>query len=58
MASLHNFHKNKHPGFFEGIGNKIKFGAEVAGAVKTIFDVGKGIYTTLGPAAGLVAALV
>jgi hypothetical protein len=58
MASLHNFPKNKHPGFFQGIGDKIKFGAEVAGAVKTMFDVGKGIYTTLGPAAGLVAALV
>ncbi len=57
MAHLHNFHKNKSPGLFESIGNNIKFGAEVAGAVKTILDVGKGIYSTVGPAAAAVAAL-
>ncbi len=58
MASLHNFPKNKHPGFFQDIGNKIKFGAEVAGAVKTIFDVGKGIYSAVSTVAPIAAALI
>jgi hypothetical protein len=57
MASLHNFSLNKHPGFVQNIGNKIKFGAEVAGSLKTIFDIGKSIYSTLGPIAGGLALL-
>jgi hypothetical protein len=57
MAHLHNFHKNQNPGFFAGIGQKIKFGAEVAGAVKTIFEVGKGIYSTVAPAVALAALI-
>jgi hypothetical protein len=58
MASLHNFPKNKHPGFFHGIGDKIKFGAEIAGAVKTIFDVGKGIYSAVSTVAPIASALI
>ena len=58
MAHLHNFHKNQNPGFFASIWQKNKFGAEVAGAVKTIFDVGKGIYSAIGPVAGIAAALI
>ncbi len=56
MAHLHNFNKNQNPGLFAGIGQINKFGAEVAGAVKTIFDVGKMVYSAVGPA--LIAALV
>ena len=58
MASLHNFHKNKHPGFFEGIGNKIKFGAEVAGSLKGIFDIGKSLYSAVSNIAPIAAALI
>ena len=58
MAHLHNFLKNQNPGFFEGVGHKIKFGAEIAGAVKTIFDVGKSFYSTVVPAAAAIAAFV
>ena len=58
MAHLHNFNKNQNPGFFAGIGQTIKFGAEVAGAVKTIFDVGKAVFSAVGPAAAVIAALV
>ena len=58
MAHLHNYYKNQTPGLFEGIGNEIKFGAEIAGAVKTIFDVGKSFYSTVGPAAAAIAAFV
>jgi hypothetical protein len=57
MAHLHNFHKNQNPGFFAGIGQKIKFGAEVAGAVKTIFEVGKGIYSAVAPAVALASLI-
>ena len=57
MAHLHNFHKNQNPGFFSSIGQQIKFGAEVAGAVKTIFDVGKGIYSVVAPAVALAALI-
>ena len=56
MAHLHNFNKNQNPGFFASIGQTNKFGAEVAGAVKTIFDVGKTVYSAVGPA--VIAALV
>ena len=58
MAHLHNFHKNQNPGLFSSIGQTNKFSAEVAGAVKTIFDVGKTLYTTVGPAAAALAAFV
>ena len=58
MAHLHNFYKNQNPGLFESVGNKIKFGAEIAGAVKTILDLGKTIYSTVGPAAAAIATFV
>jgi len=58
MAHRHNFNKNQNPGFVSSIGQTNKFGAEVAGAVKTIFDVGKTVYSAVGPAASLIAALV
>ena len=43
MAHLHQFHKNQSPGLFASIGNKIKSVAEVAGAIKSIYEIGKGI---------------
>ena len=58
MAHLHIFYKNQNPGFFEGVGHQIKFGGEIAGAFKTIFDVGKSFYSTVGPAAAAIAAFV
>ena len=48
MALLHN-HNTKKLSLLHSVGEKIKYGAEVAGAVKTIFDTGKTIYTTLSP---------
>ena len=58
MAHLHNFHKNQNPGFFSSIGQTNKLGAEVATGLKTIFDLGKTLYTTVGPAAAAIAAFV
>jgi hypothetical protein len=55
MAHLHNFHNNKNPSMFESIGHKIKSIAEVAGAVKTIYDIGKGIHSVVGPVASAAA---
>ena len=57
MAHLHQFHKNQNPGLFASIGNKIKSVAEVAGAIKSIYEIGKGVYSSVGPAAAAVAAL-
>ena len=57
MAHLHNFYKNQNSGFDAGVGNKINFGAEIAGAIKTIFDLGKGIYSVVGPAVALAALI-
>jgi hypothetical protein len=55
MAHLHNFHKNQNPSFFSSIGQKNKVGAEIATGLKTIFDVGKTIYSAVGPAVALAA---
>ena len=52
MAHLHNFHNRQRPSFVPDIGNKIKTIAEVGGAAKTIYDLGKMAYTgirALGP---------
>lgn len=58
MAHLHNFHKVPHrQSFLHSIGEKIKYGAEVAGAIKTIFDVGKGVYSAVSAVAPVAAAL-
>lgn len=57
MAHLHNFNKHK-PSIFSGIGQKIKYAAEVAGAAKTIYDIGKGIYSAASTVAPIAAALI
>ena len=57
MAHLHNFHKNQNPSFFSSIGQTIKVGAEIATGLKTIFDVGKTIYSAVGPAVALAALI-
>ena len=58
MAHLHNYNYRK-PTFMENIGGKIKTGAEIAGAVKGIWDVGKVIYggiRAVAPVAGAIVA--
>ena len=55
MAHLHQFHKNEKPSMFASIGHKIKSVAEVAGTIKTIYDIGKGVATTVGPALAALA---
>lgn len=50
MAHLHNFHQNQKPSFFSGFGQKVKNTAEVLSAVKSIYDIGKGVYSVVAPA--------
>ena len=55
MASLHNFrHKirKEQTSWVDSIGQKIKSVAEFAGPAKSLYDVGRGLYTaaqTYGP---------
>ena len=53
MASAHFNHRRSKQSFLSGIGNKVKQAAEIAGAVKGLYDVGRLIYQgvqTIGPA--------
>lgn len=56
MAHLHNFHKNRKPSFFADVGNKIKYGLELAGTAKGLYDVGKFIYSGMQAAAPMISA--
>ena len=49
MAHLHNIHKNQSPSLLHNIGQKVKVAAEIAGALKTIFEVGKPIVQAAAP---------
>ncbi len=44
MANLQNFRNSRHVGPLDNVGQKIKNVAEIAGAVKGAWDVGKMIY--------------
>jgi len=45
MANLQNFRHPSHVGLLENVGQKVKNIAEIAGAVKGAWDVGKMIYS-------------
>ena len=45
MALMHNYRMNKHNGLSQGLGHKIKNIAKFAGAVKSIYDTGKTVYS-------------
>lgn len=58
MAHLHSFHKKESPGLFHTVGEKIKQGAEIAAAVKTIWSVAKPVLEGVRAAAPIVAGLL
>ena len=58
MAHLHNFHKKENPGLFHTVGQKIKQGAEIMGAVKGIVETGIFLKNTFAPAAAVAAAML
>ena len=51
---LHNFNNNQTPSFLEGIGQKVKTVAQIAGSIKQIYDIGR----DLAPIAATAAAIV
>ena len=57
MASLHNFRHRQKPTWLEGVGNKIKNVAEIIGAAKGIYTVGRGLYTAAQAATPLLGLL-
>jgi len=61
MASMHFSHRRQKPSFFSNIGNKVKNAAEIVGAVKGIYDVGRMVYNgvrTIGPAVAAAGVLL
>ena len=60
MAHMQNTHRSRNRGWLSSIGNKVKNAAEIAGAVKGIYDTGRMLYNAaqyIGPsvaAAGVV----
>ena len=61
MASLHFNHRKQKESFLSNIGHKIKHVAEIAGAVKGIYDTGRMVYNgirAIGPAAATVGMLL
>ena len=55
MAHLHlrNFNKNKSTSFLESIGAKLKTGAQIAGSIKQIYDIGRDLAPVLTTAAAV-----
>ena len=45
MANLQNFKNNRDVNLLEQVGQKVKHAAEIAGAVKGVWDVGKMVYS-------------
>ena len=61
MASMHFSHRRQNPSFLSSIGNKVKQAAEIAGAVKGVYDVGRMIYNgarMIGPAVAAAGVLL
>ena len=56
MAQLHlrNFNKNKSTSFLEGIGSKLKTGAQIAGSIKQIYDVARDLVPIAAAAAAII----
>lgn len=52
MAHTHNIHRTQQPSLMSSIGSKVKQAAEIAGAVKGLYDTGKLIYQTVAPLIG------
>jgi len=53
MAYKNNINRNHSQSWFSSIGNKVKHAAEIAGAVKGIYDTGRMLYNAaqyIGPA--------
>jgi len=56
MALLHlrNYNKTRSSSFLEGIGQKLKTGAQIAGSIKTIVDIGRELAPIVTAAAAVI----
>ena len=53
MAHMQNIHRSQNQSWLSSIGNKVRHGAEIAGAVKGIYDTGRMLQNAakyIGPA--------
>jgi hypothetical protein len=58
MGNLMNYRNDKHHAFSQGLGHKIQNIAKFAGAVKSIYDTGKTVYSIAHVAAPYVMPLL
>jgi hypothetical protein len=58
MANLQNYRNNKHHGISQGLGQKVKDIAKLAGTVKSIYDTGKAVYSIAQVAAPYIIPLL
>ena len=58
MANLQNFRHYKHVNLLDSVGEKVKHAAELAGAIKGIYDLGRGVYAGLQVAAPYIEAMM
>ena len=58
MANLQNFRHNTNPNWAQGLGQKVKNTVELAGAVKSLWDVGRTVYSGFVTAAPYIEALM
>ena len=58
MASLQNFRHYRHVNLLENVGQKVKNAAELAGTMKGIYDLGRGVYAGFQVAAPYLEAMM
>ena len=61
MAHRHNIHRSNNQSWLSSIGNKVKNVAEIAGAVKGIYDTGRMLYNAaqyIGPSVAAAGVLL
>ena len=56
MANLQNFRRQQDTSLLTHVGQKVKQAAEIAGAVKGVWDIGRGIYSGFQVAAPYIEA--
>ena len=58
MANLQNFRHYGHVNLLENVGGKVKHAAELAGTIKGIYDLGRGVYAGFQTALPVIEAMM
>ena len=58
MANLQNFRHYRHVNLLENVGEKVKHAAELAGTMKGIYDLGRGVYAGFQTALHVIEAMM